>query len=64
MTTQQPKPESESNERNLVAEFVKASGFGPPPEVCRQLQKPSPENEQNIVNQVIETSGFGLAKRS
>lgn len=63
MTTQQPKSEPESNERNLVAEFITASGFGPPPGARRQLEKPLAENEQKILDQFITAAGFGLAER-
>ncbi len=62
MTTQQPKSEPESNERNLITEFIAASNFGPPPLSCRQLEKPSPENERNIVDEFITAAGFGLKR--
>lgn len=59
MTTETDQPETK---RNLVTEFITASGFGPPPEVCRQQELPSPENERNIVDEFITAAGFGLKR--
>jgi hypothetical protein len=59
---QQSTPD-EPQKRDLLDEFIRASGFGPPPKVCRKLEQPLPGNEQNIVGRYIEAAGFGLQKR-
>jgi hypothetical protein len=66
MTNEPPEllqqSEPEPKKRDIVAEFIRASGFGTFI-ACRQLEKPSAENEPDIVDQYIKISGFGLPKR-